>query len=64
MEPLSYEIQAVSSCTPQHIGLAIPEVGLFDTRLYNIFTSIYGTNKLGNQSSKQLYTSTYRTSYT
>lgn len=26
MAPLSYEIQPVSSCTPQHIGPAIPEV--------------------------------------
>lgn len=34
MAPLSYEIQAVSSCTPQHIGPAIPEVNSVWFKLY------------------------------
>ena len=29
MAPLSNEIRPISSCTPQHIGPAIPEVSLF-----------------------------------
>ncbi|XP_052776104.1 protein FAM91A1-like [Mya arenaria] len=34
MAPLSYEIQPVSSCTPQHIGPAIPEVNSVWFKLY------------------------------
>ena len=37
MAPLSYEIQAVSSCTPQHIGPAIPEVRLYDIAYIILF---------------------------
>ncbi|KAK3090617.1 hypothetical protein FSP39_013167 [Pinctada imbricata] len=34
MAPLSYEIRPVSSCTPQHIGPAIPEVNSVWFKLY------------------------------
>lgn len=34
MAPLSYEIQPVSSCTPQHIGPALPEVNSVWFKLY------------------------------
>ena len=37
MAPLSNEIRPISSCTPPHIGPAIPEVGL---QMINTFPSL------------------------
>ncbi|KAH3848619.1 protein FAM91A1-like [Dreissena polymorpha] len=42
MAPLSYEIQPVSSCTPHHLGPAIPEVNSVWFKLY-----IYSLTKSG-----------------
>ncbi|KAL4235865.1 hypothetical protein ACF0H5_004253 [Mactra antiquata] len=42
MAPLSYEIQPVSSCKPQHVGPAVPEVNSVWFKLY-----IYSLTKCG-----------------
>ena len=42
MAPLSNEIRPISSCTPQHIGPAIPEVNYIPKFLAGSFNTIFG----------------------
>ena len=50
MAPLSNEIRPISSCTPPHIGPAIPEVGCFTVQFRGKKTRCPGESRFGRTS--------------